>query len=101
MLSVSSKKDLEQTVSGVVVKPKVKEVVVTARKSSVGESPKPYLSQQPITRKPMMQTAEPTITIHIGHIEVYAVKEQEQPVSSPRAPVVSLGDYLKQRSEGA
>ena len=82
------------------------EAVMPAHKAAValpnsgGKPLKPYLSQQPISSKPMVQTSEPTVTIHIGRIEVYVVKEPEMPVSPPRSPVLSLAEYLKQRSKG-
>jgi hypothetical protein len=42
---------------------------------------------------------ETTVTIHIGRIEVHAAKEQEQPITLPRSPALSLSEYLKKRSE--
>ena len=51
-------------------------------------------------RKPKVQAeTETTVTIHIGRIEVRVVREQEPTVNTPRTPVLSLGDYLKKRSE--
>ncbi len=50
--------------------------------------------------KPRLQKeTETTVTIHIGRIEVHAPREQEPPVTLPRAPALSLNDYLKKRSE--
>jgi hypothetical protein len=64
------------------------------------KSPTFYPSKLSGQRFPSGQKeAESTVTIHIGRIEVHAAKEQEQPLSLPRAPVLSLKDYLKQRSE--
>jgi hypothetical protein len=64
------------------------------------KSPKPVLPEAAVFSKPQVQKeAENTVTIHIGRIEVHAVREQEKPVSLPRAPVLSLSDYLKQRME--
>lgn len=43
---------------------------------------------------------ETTVTIHIGRIEVHAVRAPEpRPANLPRAPVLSLSEYLKQESE--
>jgi len=62
--------------------------------------PKPVLPVNNVFSKPQMQKEmENTVTIHIGRIEVHAVREQERSVSRPREPALSLGDYLKQRME--
>lgn len=64
------------------------------------ESPKLYPQTPAMERWPRLQKAEETtVTIHIGRIEVHATKEQEKPASPPRGPILSLSDYLKQRSE--
>ncbi|MCL1977317.1 MAG: hypothetical protein FWG55_04320, partial [Candidatus Bathyarchaeota archaeon] len=66
----------------------------------MAKSPKPVLPVDTVFSKPPVQKeVENTVTIHIGRIEVHAVREQEQPVSLPREPVLSLSDYLKQRLE--
>lgn len=44
--------------------------------------------------------SEPTVTIHIGRIEVRAIMPPK-PFTKARIPVLSLKDYLKQRSEGS
>ncbi|MCL2643238.1 MAG: hypothetical protein FWD52_06985 [Candidatus Bathyarchaeota archaeon] len=66
------------------------------------KSPKPVLPTQTTFSKPPPITpkeVETTVTIHIGRIEVHAVREQERPVNLPRTPVLSLSDYLKQQTE--
>jgi hypothetical protein len=64
------------------------------------ESPKPYPSTPTFERRAWLQRdAETTVTVHIGRIEVHAIREAEPAVSSIRSPVLSLNDYLKQRSE--
>jgi hypothetical protein len=61
---------------------------------------KPYSNIDAAERWPRPQKeTENIITIHIGRIEVHVAKEQEQPINPPRSPVLSLNDYLKQRSE--
>jgi hypothetical protein len=65
--------------------------------------PKPILPLDTpfFTKLQSPKEAETTVTIHIGRIEVHAVRAPEPPVELPRAPVLSLSDYLKQRSEKA
>ena len=64
--------------------------------------PKPVLPMNTLfSAKVQSPSKEPetTVTIHIGRIEVHAVRAPEPPVELPPAPVLSLSDYLKQRSE--
>jgi hypothetical protein len=63
--------------------------------------PKPVLSVPAMFSKPQLQKEPETIvTIHIERIEVHAVRAPVPSVSLPRNPVLSLSEYLKQRSEG-
>jgi hypothetical protein len=72
----------------------------SAERTPNSEPPNPYPQASAKERWPRLQRAEETtVTIHIGRIEVHAVREQEKPASLPRGPVLSLSDYLKQRSE--
>ncbi|MDR0493614.1 MAG: hypothetical protein LBH74_08280 [Nitrososphaerota archaeon] len=76
-----------------------------ATQNTVGElrakPPKPVLPvATPFSTKLQSpKETETIVTIHIGRIEVHAVRAPEPPVELPRAPVLSLSDYLRQRSE--
>jgi hypothetical protein len=69
---------------------------------SANRSPAPALPQQ--SAAPVRETpAKPSITVHIGRIEVRAVTppppSPKRPAAPPLAPTLALKDYLKGRRE--
>jgi hypothetical protein len=61
-------------------------------------SPPPWIPIKGQTDK-QRELAEPTVTIHIGRIEVHAALPQK-PIIRSCMPVLSLKEYLKQREGG-